>query len=133
MAPICSFDSARKAAAADALRRAASAGSPQRAQRVGDVVLERALRGCARAVVTARYGAPYNGFAHAFAGMGVQFILFSGIDLGVGVLLDKPRPSRFRPATRSNSRSSSSRGPSVVRPVGLEPTTRGLKGRRSTG
>ena len=31
--------------------------------------------------------APYNGYAHSFAGMGVQFILFSGIDLGVGVLL----------------------------------------------
>lgn len=31
--------------------------------------------------------APYNGYAHSFAGMGVQFILFSGIDLGVGILL----------------------------------------------
>ena len=30
---------------------------------------------------------PYNGYAHAFAGMGVQFILFMGIELGVGVLL----------------------------------------------
>lgn len=30
---------------------------------------------------------PYNGYAHAFAGMSVQFILFMGIDLGVGVLL----------------------------------------------
>ncbi|MEP6740562.1 MAG: ABC transporter permease [Caldimonas sp.] len=29
----------------------------------------------------------YNGYAHAFAGMGVQFILFMGIDIGVGVLL----------------------------------------------
>jgi ABC-2 type transport system permease protein len=28
----------------------------------------------------------YNGYAHAFAGMGVQFILFMGIDLGVGIL-----------------------------------------------
>jgi ABC-2 type transport system permease protein len=31
--------------------------------------------------------AKYNGYSHSFAGMGVQFILFSGIDLGVGVLL----------------------------------------------
>ena len=31
--------------------------------------------------------APYNGYAHSFAGMGVQFILFGGIDLGVAVLL----------------------------------------------
>ncbi|HEY2629429.1 MAG TPA: ABC transporter permease [Usitatibacter sp.] len=29
----------------------------------------------------------YNGYAHFFAGMGVQFILFMGIDLGIGVLL----------------------------------------------
>jgi ABC-2 type transport system permease protein len=29
----------------------------------------------------------YNSFAHAFAGMGVQFILFMGIELGMSVLL----------------------------------------------
>jgi len=29
----------------------------------------------------------YNGYAHAFAGMGVQFILFMGIEMGVGLLL----------------------------------------------
>jgi ABC-2 type transport system permease protein len=29
----------------------------------------------------------YNGYAHSFAGMGVQFILFMGIDLGIGLLL----------------------------------------------
>ena len=29
----------------------------------------------------------YNGYAHSFAGMGVQFILFLGIDVGIGVLL----------------------------------------------
>jgi ABC-2 type transport system permease protein len=29
----------------------------------------------------------YNGYAHAFAGMGVQFILFMGIDMGIGILL----------------------------------------------
>ncbi len=31
--------------------------------------------------------AGYNGYAHAFAGMSVQFILFMGIDLGIGILL----------------------------------------------
>jgi ABC-2 type transport system permease protein len=36
---------------------------------------------------TARRDAPYNSYAHAFAGMGVQFILFMGIEVGVGVLL----------------------------------------------
>jgi len=29
----------------------------------------------------------YNGYAHSFAGMGVQFILFMGIEIGVGLLL----------------------------------------------
>jgi ABC-2 type transport system permease protein len=29
----------------------------------------------------------YNSYAHSFAGMGVQFILFMGIEVGVGVLL----------------------------------------------
>jgi ABC-2 type transport system permease protein len=37
--------------------------------------------------VTGRVNAKYNGYAHSFAGMGVQFILFMGIEVGVGVLL----------------------------------------------
>ena len=37
--------------------------------------------------VTGRANAGYNGYAHSFAGMGVQFVLFMGIELGVGVLL----------------------------------------------
>jgi ABC-2 type transport system permease protein len=41
--------------------------------------------------VTARIDRPYNGYAHAFAGMSVQFILFSGINMGIGILLDKQR------------------------------------------
>ena len=32
-------------------------------------------------------GAQYNSYAHAFAGMGVQFILLMGVDMGVGLLL----------------------------------------------
>jgi len=31
-------------------------------------------------------GPVYNVYAHSFAGMGVQFILFMGVDLGIGVL-----------------------------------------------
>jgi ABC-2 type transport system permease protein len=38
-----------------------------------------------------RVGTAYNGYAHAFAGMGVQFLLFAAIDLGVGVLLERQR------------------------------------------
>ena len=37
--------------------------------------------------VAGRENAGYNGYAHSFAGMGVQFVLFMGIELGVGVLL----------------------------------------------
>ena len=37
--------------------------------------------------VTSGADRKYNSFAHAFAGMGVQFVLFLGIELGVGVLL----------------------------------------------
>ncbi len=32
-------------------------------------------------------GPKYNGYAHAFAGMSVQFILFMGVDIGIGILL----------------------------------------------
>ena len=39
--------------------------------------------------ITAREGVPYNGFAHAFGGMGVQFLLFACIDLGIGMLLER--------------------------------------------
>jgi ABC-2 type transport system permease protein len=37
--------------------------------------------------VTGRVDRNYNGYAHSFAGMGVQFILFMGIEVGVGLLL----------------------------------------------
>jgi len=39
--------------------------------------------------VTSSAGVAYNGYAHAFAGMGVQFILFMGIEMGVGLLLQR--------------------------------------------
>lgn len=32
-------------------------------------------------------GAGYDGYAHAFAGMGVQFILLLGVDIGIGLLV----------------------------------------------
>lgn len=41
--------------------------------------------------VTARATAAYNSYAHAFAGMGVQFLLFAAVDLGVGILLERQR------------------------------------------
>jgi ABC-2 type transport system permease protein len=36
--------------------------------------------------VTGKTDRKYNGYSHSFAGMGVQFVLFMGIELGVGVL-----------------------------------------------
>jgi ABC-2 type transport system permease protein len=39
----------------------------------------------------ARNGTPYNSFAHSFAGMTVQFILFAGIDAGILLLLLRQR------------------------------------------
>src|SRR5260370_17267437 len=53
--------------------------------------------------VTARQGISYNGYAHSFACMGVQFILFMGIDVGIGVLLQRHRSlwQRLRSSTLS--------------------------------
>jgi ABC-2 type transport system permease protein len=39
--------------------------------------------------VTARQNARYNGFAHSFAGMGLQFMLFAAINLGIELLLER--------------------------------------------
>jgi ABC-2 type transport system permease protein len=39
--------------------------------------------------MTSRRGVPYNGYAHSFAGMGVQFILFMAIEMGLGLLLQQ--------------------------------------------
>jgi ABC-2 type transport system permease protein len=41
--------------------------------------------------VTSRDNVPYNSYAHSFAGMAVQFILFAGIDAGIVLLLTRQR------------------------------------------
>jgi ABC-2 type transport system permease protein len=53
--------------------------------------------------VTSRVNTQYNGYAHAFAGMVVQFILFLGVDVGVGLLQQRQRGlwKRFRAAPLS--------------------------------
>jgi ABC-2 type transport system permease protein len=55
--------------------------------------------------VTARDNTPYNSYAHSFAGMTVQFILFAGIDAGVLLLLTRQRGiwQRLRSAPLSRS------------------------------
>jgi ABC-2 type transport system permease protein len=53
--------------------------------------------------VTSRDNIQYNGYAHAFAGMVVQFILFLGIDFGINLLQQRQRGlwRRFRAAPLS--------------------------------
>jgi ABC-2 type transport system permease protein len=53
--------------------------------------------------VTAARNIQYNGYAHAFAGMVVQFVLFLGIDVGIGLLQQRQRGlwKRFRAAPLS--------------------------------
>ena len=53
--------------------------------------------------VTARQNVKYNGYAHAFAGMVVQFVLFLGINVGIGLLQQRQRGlwKRFRAAPLS--------------------------------
>ena len=53
--------------------------------------------------VTAHQNIQYNGYAHAFAGMVVQFVLFLGIDVGIGLLQQRQRGlwKRFRAAPLS--------------------------------
>ena len=41
--------------------------------------------------VTAGAGVAYNGYAHSFAGMGVQFLLFATANLGIELLLERQR------------------------------------------
>jgi ABC-2 type transport system permease protein len=55
--------------------------------------------------VTSRENAKYNGYAHAFAGMVVQFVLFLGIDTGIGLLQQRQRGlwKRFRAAPLSRA------------------------------
>jgi ABC-2 type transport system permease protein len=41
--------------------------------------------------VTAGVNIAYNGYAHSFAGMGVQFLLFAAANLGIEILLERQR------------------------------------------
>jgi ABC-2 type transport system permease protein len=55
------------------------------------------------AVIAGGIDTQYNGYAHAFAGMGIQFLLFAAIELGVGILLERELGiwKRFRSAPLS--------------------------------
>src|SRR5436190_19533151 len=41
--------------------------------------------------MTAGSNAAYNGYAHSFAGMGIQFLLFAMANLGIDMLLERQR------------------------------------------
>ena len=68
---------------AQGLSRAQAADTPSVALATPFVVRE--------TPVTGNPLAKYNGYAHAFAGMGIQFALFAAIDLAAGILLERER------------------------------------------
>jgi ABC-2 type transport system permease protein len=41
--------------------------------------------------VTSGENVAYNGYAHAFAGMTIQFVLIAAVDLGIGILMERQR------------------------------------------
>ncbi len=41
--------------------------------------------------VTSVRGTRYNGYAHSFGGMGIQFLLMVGVEVGIGLLLQRQR------------------------------------------
>jgi ABC-2 type transport system permease protein len=55
--------------------------------------------------VTSGVGVKYNGYAHSFGGMGIQFLLMVGVDIGVAMLLLRQRGvwKRMRAAPLSKS------------------------------
>ena len=79
------IDNAQRAQADAAARRAAAASDPAGAP-PAPLRLQLPFDTADRAV-TSGADSKYNSYAHSFAGMGVQFILFMGVDLGVGLLL----------------------------------------------
>ena len=64
--------------------------------------------------VVAGGNAQYNGYAHSFAGMGIQFLLFAAIDLGMGILIERELGiwKRFRSAPLSRFTLLAARGTS---------------------
>jgi ABC-2 type transport system permease protein len=66
--------------------------------------------------LTAESGTPYNPYAHSFGGMAIQFILFMGIDVGIGLLLQRQRGlwKRFRAAPLSKLQLLGSRAVSAM-------------------
>jgi ABC-2 type transport system permease protein len=66
--------------------------------------------------LTARKGVEYNAYGHSFAGFAVQFILFMGVEVGIGLLLLRQRGlwRRFRAAPLSKAQLLGSRAVSAT-------------------
>jgi ABC-2 type transport system permease protein len=66
------------------------------------------------AAVAGGANAQYNGYAHSFAGMGIQFLLFAAIELAMGILLERELGiwKRFRSAPLSRFTLLAARGAS---------------------
>ena len=71
--------------------------------------------------ITAGTGIQYNGYAHSFGGMGIQFILFMGLDVGVRLLLLRQSGlwQRLRAAPLSRSMLLGSRATSAAMIAGF--------------
>ena len=82
------FDSIQAVQKREAAASAAAPGASAVAGSAGGLSLPYTTREI-EAVQAGANAAPvaYNSYAHSFAGMGVQFILMSGVDLAVGLLL----------------------------------------------
>jgi ABC-2 type transport system permease protein len=59
-------------------------GGPGRGELSGGLTMPYETR---EQAITSGQDVEYNGYAHAFSGMGVQFILFMGLDVGIGLLM----------------------------------------------
>jgi len=66
------------------------------------------------AVTAGGTNAQYNGYAHSFAGMGIQFLLFAAIELAMGILIERELGiwKRFRSAPLSRFTLLAARGTS---------------------
>jgi len=68
--------------------RDGQAGQSGQAGRMGGITMPYVVK---EEPVTAGSNAAYNGYAHSFAGMGIQFLLFAMANLGVEMLLERQR------------------------------------------
>ena len=76
----------------DVTRWRESAAEPSAATGAGDTARGPGLTApftLREEAVTARTGVTYNSYAHSFAGMGIQFLLFVALDFGIAFLLER--------------------------------------------